>query len=316
MPENTHNIASVLTESLPYIQKFQGKTIVIKYAKQGALTFGIDDTNSLVVDQTGGASDDDFAKFTANGIEGRSISELKGDLSLDNVENTALSTWVGSTNVTTLGTISTGTWNGTAIGTTYTDAKVTSLIAGDGIDVNNSGVGDVTITGESSSDSNPGIVELATTAETTTGTDATRAVTPDGLKDGYQGSTNVTTLGTISTGTWNGTAIAVANGGTGATTAANARTNLGIYSFRYTLSGGSTTENINLSDLITAGSLPIGYVFTGDEIIHATLNNGTGAAIASAFPASVTLDPDLDVLRINSIGGNLPADDISIIIIP
>ena len=285
-------------------------------AKQGALTFGIDDTNSLVVDQTGGASDDDFAKFTANGIEGRSISELKGDLSLDNVENTALSTWVGSTNVTTLGTISTGTWNGTAIGTTYTDAKVTSLIAGDGIDVNNSGVGDVTITGESSSDSNPGIVELATTAETTTGTDATRAVTPDGLKDGYQGSTNVTTLGTISTGTWNGTAIAVANGGTGATTAANARTNLGIYSFRYTLSGGSTTENINLSDLITAGSLPIGYVFTGDEIIHATLNNGTGAAIASAFPASVTLDPDLDVLRINSIGGNLPADDISIIIIP
>ena len=55
-----------------------------------------------------------------------------------------------------------------------------------------------------------GIVELATTAETTTGTDTTRAVTPDGLKDGYQGSTNVTTLGTISTGTWNGTAIASA----------------------------------------------------------------------------------------------------------
>ena len=56
--------------------------------------------------------------------------------------------------------------------------------------------------------STKGIVELATTAETTTGTDATRAVTPDGLKDGYQGSTNVTTLGTISTGVWNGTAIA------------------------------------------------------------------------------------------------------------
>jgi acetylglutamate kinase len=26
-----HNIASVLSESLPYIQKFRGKTIVIKY---------------------------------------------------------------------------------------------------------------------------------------------------------------------------------------------------------------------------------------------------------------------------------------------
>ena len=48
---------------------------------------------------------------------------------------------------------------------------------------------------------------MATTAETTTGTDTARAVTPDGLKDGYQGSTNVTTLGTIATGTWNGSVI-------------------------------------------------------------------------------------------------------------
>ncbi len=33
--------------------------------------------------------------------------------SISNVENTALSTWVGSTNITTLGTISTGVWQGT-----------------------------------------------------------------------------------------------------------------------------------------------------------------------------------------------------------
>lgn len=52
-----------------------------------------------------------------------------------------------------------------------------------------------------------GKVELATTAETTTGADATRAVTPDGLKDGYQGSANVTTVGTVTTGTWQGTAV-------------------------------------------------------------------------------------------------------------
>jgi len=44
----------------------------------------------------------------------------------------------------------------------------------------------------------------------------------------YTGAASITTLGTIATGVWNGTTIAVANGGTGATTASNARTNLGV----------------------------------------------------------------------------------------
>jgi len=40
---------------------------------------------------------------------------FKTSLSLNNVENTALSTWPGTSNITTLGTISTGVWNGTDI---------------------------------------------------------------------------------------------------------------------------------------------------------------------------------------------------------
>jgi hypothetical protein len=43
----------------------------------------------------------------------------------------------------------------------------------------------------------------------------------------WSGSANITTLGTISSGTWNATTISVAKGGTGATTAAAARTGLG-----------------------------------------------------------------------------------------
>jgi len=39
----------------------------------------------------------------------------KSDVGLGNVENTALSTWSGSGNITQVGTISSGTWNGTAI---------------------------------------------------------------------------------------------------------------------------------------------------------------------------------------------------------
>ncbi len=44
-----------------------------------------------------------------------STSASRTNLGLGNVENTALSTWAGTTNITTLGTIATGTWAGTTI---------------------------------------------------------------------------------------------------------------------------------------------------------------------------------------------------------
>ena len=44
----------------------------------------------------------------------------------------------------------------------------------------------------------------------------------------WTGSNSITSLGIISSGTWSGSPIAVANGGTGATSAAAARTNLGL----------------------------------------------------------------------------------------
>lgn len=50
----------------------------------------------------------------------------KTAVGLGNVENTALSTWAGTTNVTTLGTITTGTWNAGSV----TSSGVVSLAAG------------------------------------------------------------------------------------------------------------------------------------------------------------------------------------------
>ena len=44
----------------------------------------------------------------------------------------------------------------------------------------------------------------------------------------YAGQTSIDTLGTVTTGTWTATDIGVAHGGTGASTAADARTNLGL----------------------------------------------------------------------------------------
>lgn len=47
------------------------------------------------------------------------------------------------------------------------------------------------------------------------------------ISDTYPGQTSITTLGTIGTGTWQGTPVAVLYGGTGATDAPTARSNLG-----------------------------------------------------------------------------------------
>lgn len=49
----------------------------------------------------------------------------KSDVGLGSVENTALSTWAGTTNITTLGTIATGVWQGTAIADTYISSATT-----------------------------------------------------------------------------------------------------------------------------------------------------------------------------------------------
>ncbi|MCK9393317.1 hypothetical protein M0Q03_00745, partial [bacterium] len=54
----------------------------------------------------------------------------KSAVSLSNVENTALSTWTGSSNLTTLGTITSGTWQGTNINwskVNKTGAKLTDM---------------------------------------------------------------------------------------------------------------------------------------------------------------------------------------------
>lgn len=58
-----------------------------------------------------------FGSKTYDGSLAQTIT--KADLGLGNVENVALSTWKGSTNITTLGVITTGTWQGTKIANAY-----------------------------------------------------------------------------------------------------------------------------------------------------------------------------------------------------
>lgn len=69
------------------------------------------------------------------------------------------------------------------------------------------------------------------------------------IDSGYVGQSSITTLGTVTTGTWSATAVAVAKGGTGATDAATARTNLSATT-KYATSigdGSSTTLTVTHS---------------------------------------------------------------------
>ena len=71
-----------------------------------------------------------LAQMAANTIKGNNtgsasdpidmtVSDTRTLLNIDNVENTALSTWSGTTSIVELGTISTGTWQADIIGIPY-----------------------------------------------------------------------------------------------------------------------------------------------------------------------------------------------------
>lgn len=59
------------------------------------------------------------ALVTYDGLTAKSLTLSKSHVGLSNVENTALSTWSGSSYITKVGTISSGTWNGSTITASY-----------------------------------------------------------------------------------------------------------------------------------------------------------------------------------------------------
>lgn len=108
--------------------------------------------------------------------------------------------------------------------------------------------------------------------------------------------TDIATVGTITSGTWTGTPVAVANGGTGATTAATARNNLGIINTvaptRLTANVANATATMsNLTDLTQTG-LVSGTNYVGELVVKCNNSQATegikfdlggGSATASSF---------------------------------
>lgn len=92
----------------------------------------------------------------------------------------------------------------------------------------------------------------------------------------YVGQSSITTLGTITTGTWNATDIAVTDGGTGASTAADARTNLAA--------GGTQGAGVSVPVISRTVALTIG---DGASLTYAVQHGlGTRDVIVQVYEVS------------------------------
>lgn len=87
---------------------------------------------SLFVNDAGYITVADIPVVPVLSVAGRTgnVVLVKGDVALGNVENTALSTWAGTTNITTLGTIGAGTWQGSSIADAYLTALTATKLTG------------------------------------------------------------------------------------------------------------------------------------------------------------------------------------------
>jgi hypothetical protein len=129
----------------------------------------------------------------------------------------------------------------------------------------------------------------------------------------YVGQTSITTLGTITTGVWNGTDVSVADGGTNASDAVNARLNLGIK----TTAGAVTTSTSTLARIAKQGCAASS---TGTSSTTVTHNFNTADVMVQVYEVSSGATVYGDVIRNNAdtvtvvLLGTISANDYTIVV--
>lgn len=191
-----------------------------------------------------------MVRTALNTTTGRTLTGTADRLTISNGDGTGgnptfdiASTYVGQSTITTLGTITTGTWNGSAIGDAYISSASTwnakqaayanltsigSLANATGWLYNN---GSGTFSYSTPTKSDVGLGSVENTALST-----------------WAGSSNITTLGTVGTGTWQGGIISSTYGGTGVN---NAGRTLTINTNSGTIAFGAASKTLTVNNSIT-----------------------------------------------------------------
>ena len=256
-------------------------TIPVTHGGTGLASFSVGDTiycsaSNVLTRLAGNATTDRmFLSQLGDGVTPDApswVTLVADDVGLGNVENTALSTWAGSTNIVTVGTITTGEWNGSQVDDAYIASAATW---------NNTS--DVVALGSASWDdaytlslaAEPAIA-AGTTAQYWRGDKSWQTLDKSavGLSNventalsTWAGSTNITTLGTVTSGTWNGAAIGDSYISSATTwnaklsdTLADGKIfvgNAGNVATAVTMSGDATLSNtgaLTLANVVSAGS--------------------------------------------------------------
>ena len=188
------------------------------------------------------------------------------------------STYVGQTSITTLGTITTGTWNGGVIGGTY---------GGTGV---NNGASTITLGGNLTTSG-----AFTTTLTATANTNVTLPTSGTLVNSSVTTLSSLVSVGTITTGSWGATIISPTYGGTGVNNGASTLTlggnftTSGAYAATLSLTGATNVTLPTSGTLATTSSIPTFPLSLANGGLNANLTASNGGIFYSTASAGAIL---------------------------